>query len=101
MRTSELISKLKEAECNNKEAHIVAYKDKTWEITVERHPYGMIRMWVSYEYSSGAYNASLVTYVKDPNTKAVKLFTNFVLKKAVKDRAIEIWRAIDKAGLIR
>lgn len=99
MPVNEIIRSVKLANANSIEWHASIYNDGIWTINIERHPYRVIRFWVSREDKHGNYNNTLFTPYEIKQDGTMRYGADFQIKKAVVDKITSVYKALLKENL--
>ena len=94
----EIIQSIMKAAKEGKSYTATILKNDIWELNIERHPYGMIRFWVSREDKAGNYQSSLCTpymYNGEVNYSA-----EFKICTTVANKLKTTYKTLWKAGLV-
>lgn len=100
MTQNEIIDLIKMSKESSKELHITIYNDGVWKIDLERHPYGLVRFWVSREDKQGNYNCSLFAPYEILPDGSIRYGADFKIKKAVVDKIASTYKALIKSKLL-
>ena len=81
---------------NFKEFHQTILTYGIWKVDFEINSYGNARFWVSYEYKSGKYNASILTIYNYDND--MKCTADFEVSKQVIDKMKKVYKYLNIIG---